>query len=194
MFTEIREFCERCGMPFCECADVSFAFVKNRSVFVYDDAMGDVIHAFKYGNHPAHGRALGKVMASRFSACFSDIELIVPVPMYRKKERSRGFNQANILAREIARDTGIAYDCKSLLRVRDTAAQSGLTAPARKVNLAGAFSLSGNSRAIVNKNILLVDDIMTTGSTLHECAGVLKRGGAATVYAYTLAAAVKKHS
>jgi len=198
-FTEVGEQCAVCGraLPLgqsCQCEGYHFAFVKNRSVFVYDNVMGEVIHAFKYGNHPAHGRVLGKVMAERFDAYFEEIDLIMPIPMYRPKERRRGFNQADILAREIALHTGITYDNKSLRRVRDTVAQSGLSVTEREANLAGAFKLASRNLSIVGKNVLLVDDIMTTGSTLDKCAAELLREGAAAVCGFTLSATIKRRN
>jgi len=197
---KIAEYCDVCGRPLthgytCECEGRVFEFTKNRSVFVYDDVMSNVIYAFKYGNHPAHGKALGKTMARHFDFYFKGIDLrhclIIPTPMFRPKERLRGFNQADILAREIARYTGILYDNKSLLRIRDTAAQSGLSAEEREINLANAFKLSRMPSPVAGKTILLVDDILTTGSTLNKCAAELLRGGAASVYGYTLSATVK---
>ncbi|MCL2698950.1 MAG: ComF family protein [Defluviitaleaceae bacterium] len=179
-------FCGDCRGVFTELGEQSGEHI---GVFVYDGVMSEVIHAFKYGNHPAHGRVLGRLMAERVDKYFEGIDLIVPVPMYRPKERHRGFNQADILAREIARHTKIAYDGKSLRRVRDTAAQSGLSSEERKTNLDGAFKLNA---PVTGKNILLIDDIMTTGSTLTECAEELQRGGAAGVRGYTLAATIKK--
>jgi ComF family protein len=174
------------------CGDCRGAFteIKERSpegyagVFLYDDLMSDVIHAFKYGNHPAHGRYLGRLMAERVHNYFGDIDIIMPVPMYRAKERQRGFNQADILAREIARCTGIAYDRGALRRVRDTAAQSELSSAERKTNLDGAFRVEPS--AADGKKILLVDDIMTTGSTLsgvRRGAFPRRRGGGIRIYA-----------
>lgn len=194
--TVIDAYCDVCGQMMqkgyaCECEGHDFVFVKNRSVFVYDAIMSDVIHAFKYGNHPAHGKVLGKIMASRFNCYFEHIDLIMPTPMYRAKERLRGFNQAALLAREIALHTGITYDNKSLIRVRDTTAQSGLSAAEREANLSNAFKWVGKPGSIAGKNILLVDDIMTTGSTLNECATALLREGCLGIYGYTLAAAIK---
>jgi len=193
-FTIIDEYCDVCGRPlpcgaYCECEGNDFVFVKNRSVFVYDDVMSDVIHAFKYGNHPAHGKALGRIMARRFSSYFEQIDLIMPIPMYRQKELRRGFNQADILAGEIASYTGVKYDGKSLKRIRNTKAQSGLSDVERELNLGGAFKLTRPLAA--DKSILLVDDIMTTGSTMNKCAAELLRNKAAKVYGYSLSAAIK---
>lgn len=191
-------YCERCGRPkempdkICkECKDKDMSFVKNRSTFIYDENMRDIIHRFKYGNHPGYGKHLGGIMAANFDRHFQKFDLIIPVPLSKQRHRERGFNQSEILAREIALKKGIALCAANLKRIRDTAAQSGLTAKQRSENLAGAFKAS-NPSEIDQKTILLVDDIFTTGSTINYCAMELMAAGAHEVYSSTLAIALKK--
>ena len=111
--------------------------------------------------------------------------LIVPVPLHKKRQNWRGFNQSAELAKLLAKKTGLKYsDC--LLRTRNTKQQVGLPASERRQNIKGAFALTHNSSPITH-NIILIDDVWTTGSTLKECCYILKKGGAKEVWALTMA-------
>jgi competence protein ComFC len=112
---------------------------------------------------------------------------IVPVPLYPTKQKKRGYNQAEILAKDLGKKFNIPV--KNLLkRIRDTKAQVELKTKERKVNIKGAFSIIHNSEFMINNSsIFLIDDVVTTGSTLLECANVLKRAGAKRVFGVTLA-------
>lgn len=110
--------------------------------------------------------------------------LIVPVPLYWKRQNWRGFNQSSLLAKALAKKTGLKY-LEALKRVKNTKPQVGLEAYLRKQNIKGAFSPS--ITYTLDANILLIDDVWTTGSTLRECCYILKRAGAKQVWALTLA-------
>ena len=112
-------------------------------------------------------------------------QLVVPVPLGPKRQRSRGYNQAALIARPIARALDITYAPQALLRIRETRSQVGLHAADRQHNLAGAFL--ADQQICQDKSILLVDDIATTGTTLRECARALKQASARQVYAFTVA-------
>jgi ComF family protein len=122
-----------------------------------------------------------------------DYSLIIPVPLHPRKLRQRGFNQSVVLAREISRRHGVAMDFRTLRRVVDTASQTGLKKKERRSNIRKAFSITGPER-IRGQNILLVDDVYTTGSTLSECARTLLKAGAEAVGALTLARAIQEPS
>lgn len=113
-------------------------------------------------------------------------DLIVPVPLHRQRLRQRSYNQALLLAREIAGHRGGEVEKKLLRKVRETVPQHDLSACARKSNLAGAFQLT---RELSGQKVLLVDDVMTTGATVDMCSRVLLRGGAAEVIVAVLARA-----
>jgi len=112
-------------------------------------------------------------------------DCVVPVPLHWRKRWSRGFNQAELLAREAARTRGTPV-LRALRRKKPTATQAGLASAGRRRNVAGAFVLR-SAADVRGKRILLVDDVMTTGATANACANVLKRGGAKSVSLATLA-------
>jgi ComF family protein len=113
-------------------------------------------------------------------------DAVVPVPLHWWRRWRRGFNQSELLAREISRRTG-APIAGALRRIRATSAQAGLTHGARRRNVAGAFRARGASQTVAGKNVLLIDDVMTTGSTGAACALALKRAGARRVTLLTVA-------
>jgi len=106
--------------------------------------------------------------------------IIVPVPLHKKRLKWRGFNQAEELSKELAGFFGLPLFSNYLIRVKETLPQAALSQPARQENVKGVF-LAGDKETIENKNILLVDDIFTTGATMEECAGLLKAAGAGKV-------------
>lgn len=112
--------------------------------------------------------------------------VVTCVPMWREKERKRGFNQAKVLAEIVAREFGLK-EVDLLLRIRPTSPMFGLKKAERRENVRGAFKLIDPAKKMVNQSIILVDDVWTTGATMRECAGVLKRSGAETVWGLTLA-------
>lgn len=119
---------------------------------------------------------------------FEGLEIVVSVPLHPKKKRQRGFNQAEIVAHEIARLSEIAFVKDALVKKKDTPPQTSLVAEERKRNVRGAFNLKKREE-IEGKIVLLVDDVYTTGSTLRECSKVLLKGGVLEVRALTLAQA-----
>jgi ComF family protein len=154
-----------------------------RSLGVYESVLLDAIHAFKYGGNLTLGERLGRLMAQHD----------YPVPLHPRRLRQRGFNQAVILAREISRSHDMAMDFRTLRRVVDTGSQTGLKKEERRSNIRKAFSITDPER-IRGQNILLVDDVYTTGSTLGECARTLLKAGAEVVGALTLARAIQEPS
>ncbi len=110
----------------------------------------------------------------------------MPVPLYPKRERERGFNQAGLLAEELSRGMGLPVLTRGMRRVRATATQTRLTAAQRVHNVRGVFAVSAPDR-VRGARVVLVDDVMTTGATVNECARVLKAAGAAAVMVVTVA-------
>jgi ComF family protein len=116
-------------------------------------------------------------------------ELVIPVPLHPRRLRARGFNPAGLLARRVARECGVRFAPVALRRVRDTPSQTGLTRGARQRNVAGAFDLRGTAAGCV----WLVDDVVTTGATLSECARVLRRAGARHIVGLCAARTPRSH-
>lgn len=173
-------------------------FVRAVAFGTYRGRMRDAIHAFKYGRlHPAaHG--LGRLLAHAIAQLAGEAPaelLVVPVPLHRSKHAQRGFNQARALAREALEFLAKSHTAwrltlapSALMRLRATESQAGLTPRMRRLNVRGAFSVS-DPAAVDGKDILLVDDILTTGATARAAARALRRAGANSVYVATLARA-----
>jgi ComF family protein len=193
--------CPCCGIPlpgaegtdhFCgDCLRARPPFSVARSVARYETILLDAIHTFKYNGKITNGQVLGKMMAEYEYHDFniSSYSLIIPVPLHRRRLRERGFNQAVILAKEIAGRFSLPLDLRSLKRRIFTEAQVGLGKDRRASNVKGAFDVS-DSEKIAGQKIILVDDVYTTGSTVRECAGILMKNKAAEVAVLTLARAV----
>ncbi|MBI2681908.1 MAG: ComF family protein [Acidobacteriales bacterium] len=155
----------------------------------YEGALRDLIHLLKYDRVRTAARPLGVLLAEAIrSEDLGERPLLVPVPLHRAKYRLRGFNQAEEIARVALRLTGIDLDPHALVRRRATVSQTGMTPLQRRDNVRGAFAVRPRARqALAGRNIILVDDVMTTGATAHECARVLLRAGAAQVWVATAA-------
>ena len=150
------------------------------------DAGQEAIWKFKYGNAPVMARSLAELAAPLLSAPeFAQSDLIVPVPLHFLRLWSRSYNQSELLARELARRLRIPW-CNALKRVRPTGHQAALDRAERLKNLKGAFRVRKASR-VANQKILLVDDVLTTGATLHCAAEVLLAAGAKEVNIFVAA-------
>ena len=148
----------------------------------YEGPLRELIHLFKYGKVRSLARPLGNLLAAALPLDES-FDAIAPVPLHWRRQWQRGFNQSELLARNIAGRTGIPV-VLALRRLRSTSAQAGLNNAGRRQNVAGAFACRRGARwarRIQAKRILLVDDVMTTGSTAAACALALNRAGAARV-------------
>lgn len=117
---------------------------------------------------------------------FLYFDVIMPLPLHKSRMREREFNQAQVLARHINSDLGLAFSCENLKRIRPTTSQTELGGDERRKNIRDCFKLK-NADQVKGKNILLVDDVLTTGATCSEAAGVLKEAGAKAVFVITLA-------
>lgn len=161
-------------------------FTRARAAGVYEDALREAIHALKFGRVRALVRPLGKVMVQTWEADAARVDLIVPVPLHPARVRQRGFNQSELLAREVARTLGLPMRPHALKRCRATAAQSGLGAADRRMNVSGAFEAVER----VPETVLLIDDVFSTGFTVSACARALLRAGSVAVYVLTAAMAL----
>jgi ComF family protein len=146
------------------------------------------IHRFKYGRDVSHARPLADLMTAVLRNV-SGYDAIVPVPLHLARLRWRGFNQAVLLARPIARFWRIPLEALALRRSRPTAPQVGLGEAERRRNIAGAFEIR-DSAAIRRRRILLIDDVYTTGATVEECSRIVLEGGALAVDVAVVARAI----
>jgi ComF family protein len=190
------EICEICGEPsvktICKrCAASRPSLVHIRSWAVFKQPIRNALHTLKYRNNIGLGLSLAASIAPGLQELHWPIEAIIPIPLSEKRYRERGYNQVDLFARPLAQLNGVVYLPKGLRRARHTRSQVGLSIDERKQNLQQAFQ--ADERFIAGKNILLVDDVCTTGATLIEAALTLTQSGATSVYAYTVARAVSHH-
>lgn len=150
----------------------------------YEGALRKLIHQFKYFGMKPLARPLGAMLSATLPR-ETGFDAIVPVPLHWRRQWGRKFNQSELLALELARRTGLPM-VRALRRVRPTMAQAGLTNPARRRNVAGAFACR-RPGPIAGKRVLLIDDVLTTGSTGAACAAALRRAGANYVALLTVA-------
>lgn len=178
--------CSRCGSPVgerCICHHLSLALDSLRSAAWYDGWLRTAIQTFKYQGEYARDGHLASLLLPLVAEFSSDI-CLAPVPLHPVRERQRGYNQAGRLAARLSSGTGLTV-VPALHRTMKTLQQVGLPASARTTNVRGAFTAE---RAVVDgRRVLLVDDVVTTGSTLGSCAEALKAGGASWVGAITVA-------
>jgi ComF family protein len=163
----------------------------------YDRGLRELIHLLKYNMVRPAANVLGRMLAEALVGLEpefrADSVLVVPVPLYKGKQRQRGFNQAELIARsalKIHRDERLLFVTDILRRTRATQSQIGLTSHQRRENMRGAFAVQ-SAVEVTGREIVLVDDVYTTGTTATECARVLRKAGAAKVWVATVARTLK---
>ncbi len=198
-------FCPRCGRPFwgkghahppshrcqaCRTRPPQYRLARSAVLYERDDPLREILLLFKHGRRIALGGHLGRLMARRAADLLGHptVDSIVPVPLHRGRERERGFNQADILASAVGKCLRRPVLRSTVRRIRATPPQVGKPRE-RARNVRGAFAVL-NPEQIEGRSILLIDDVLTTGATVNECAKVLMKAGARTVLVYTLARAL----
>jgi ComF family protein len=164
----------------------------------YDGGLRDLIHLLKFQQVRPAAAVLGRMLAGTIAGTEKAMPVgtiaVVPVPLHKRKQAQRGFNQAEAIARaalkQLSRPQRFDLTTGVLVRRRETGSQIGLTSHQRRENLRGAFAVSDPTR-ILGRDILLIDDVLTTGTTASECARVLLRAGAARVWVATVARTLK---
>jgi ComF family protein len=196
-----RPYCERLGTPFevdlgpglispAAIADPP-VFARARAACRFDGTARELVHRLKYGDRTELALMLGRMMAQAGRELIAEADLIVPVPLHRFRLWTRRFNQAAALGAAIARQTSRSFAPQALARVKRTKQQVGLTRAQRADNLQGAFKVLPAMRPLIEgRRILLVDDVLTTGSTVNAASRALLRGGARTVDVLTFARVV----
>ena len=209
--------CPRCGSQVAPhaatekgcaaCRGRPFAFRRAVAPFRYEGIVRDLILAFKLGKRPSLAYVLGALLCDRLAegGLTQVVDVVVPVPLHWWRRTQRGFNQARLLALEVGARFGLPVALRLLRRGRATSSQTGFSRLGRQANVRGAFAVrtawvgqSGVRRlaarllgahGLLGKRVLVIDDVMTTGSTAHECAHTLREAGAAEVLVATIARA-----
>lgn len=190
-------FCEVCGIPIdrtglcpdCQRARPRYHVLRSWSAF--DVPIRNALHRLKYRRDIGLGDALAAQLSEYVSMLGWPVELIVPVPLGRRRLQERGYNQVGLIARPLSLAMGIAYSSDALVRVKETRSQVGLTKTERRENVSGAFS--ARPRRVKGRVVLLMDDVATTGSTLSSCAEAFYAAGARDVFAFTVSRALPRH-
>ncbi len=187
-------FCMKCGKALkdntkeycvdCECAN--HVFDRSRALYEYD-SVKEAIYRFKYGKRREYVHFFGKQLSTYLGEEIEGFgaEAIIPVPLHKDREKSRGYNQAALLAGALSEETGIPVLEDLVLRTKATVPQKELKEKERQNNLKNAFKMARNDVKL--KTIIVVDDIYTTGATMDEMAMCLKNAGAKKVYGISLA-------
>ena len=197
-------YCKLCGMPFenekdanlnlvcAACASKKKVTRMDRSAMFYDDFSKKLILDFKFYGRTQNAQILTKWLYAAGADIFLEgVDLIMPVPLSYRRLLRRGYNQSAILARLLAKQTGVKVDVLNLKKTKHTPPQSLLAGNARLKNVKNAFRLQKEDK-VRGKRVVLVDDVLTTGATLNECAAVLKKAGALSVDTLTIARVKKE--
>ena len=191
--------CPQCGQPFSSpvalahspthtcgaCRQRPPAFTKAWSLYAYQSPLKEALGLLKYRKKVTLAHPLSRLLIQHVPLLPS-VDMIMPVPLHAQRLREREFNQSALLAKPLSQHLGLPLVLGQLIRVRQTVPQTSLTKKERLLNLRGAFAVS-QSEKIRGKTILLVDDVMTTGTTIHECAKTLLKAGSNQVYGLSLA-------
>jgi ComF family protein len=186
--------CNCCGDPFAvlldenegqllcpNCLETPPQYKKQRCVFKYDEHSSFIISKFKYSDATYVANYIAPQLQNISREFIDDIDVITSIPLHLKKLVRRKYNQSAILANKLGRLSGKKVDNMLLKRIKDTTSQAGLERSKRLKNIKGSFTVP-NPRKLEGKNILLVDDVITTGATIAEATKVLLKGGAKKVY------------
>ncbi len=182
--------CDVCWLPrrgsSCQtCAEHPIFLNRLRSVFRYGGEVQRLVQAFKFQGQSS----LGRTLAAQLTGCYAEhafaADIVVPVPLSGARRRRRGYNQAALLAREVARELGLPMS-EAMRRLGNPTPQARSTAEQRRRNVSGVFEVA-KSEAVAGRRVLLIDDVATTGATLSACAEALLATGASEVIGLTLA-------
>ena len=187
-------FCLKCGKPvenedteYCgDCLRKKHVFNEGRAALVYDEITSKSIYAFKYNARREYALFYARIISERLERKIRlwNPDAIIPVPIHKSKLKSRGYNQAALIANELSKRLGIPCNEGILIRRAPTKVQKNLSASQREINLKKAFIVKRNSVEL--KSVLVVDDIYTTGSTMDAIASCLKGAGIGEVFFVTL--------
>lgn len=186
--------CKRCGKPiryaekeYChDCAEHTFRYEQGKSIWLHKGPVRWSVYQFKYHNRRIYAEFYAKEWWRLYGSKLKewDIDVIIPIPLHPKRRRKRGYNQSEILATELGKHCGIPVERKAVARVINTRPQKELNDKARKKNVEEAFCVTKYWKHA--RNVLLIDDIYTTGNTIDSVASILREKGAEKVYFLTI--------
>lgn len=192
----VGQVCFKCGIPihsidrYCDFCKKSKPYEMARSCYEYKGKIVTLIHNLKFNNAQYLAEDFSKDLCKLYKTEKYSCDIVIPVPMTQARLKSRGYNQAGLLANGLSKLINLPYDENNLLKIKDTKSQVGLDFSERKNNLIDAFKTK-DKKFFKGKKVLLVDDIFTTGATIECCARALKKGGASQVFAITVAHTMK---
>jgi ComF family protein len=162
-----------------------------RSWAVFDSPIQNGLHTMKYRRNVAFGESLAMQMTDFVRSLHWPIDVMIPVPLGAKRLKERGYNQVGLVARPLAYQLGLRYEPDALRKTRETRSQVGLGISERSENVRDAYQ--ADAEVVKGKNILIMDDVATTGSTISACTAALLSAGAQEVYVLTIARALSHH-
>lgn len=171
------------------CKEHKREFDMARSVCKYNDFMANMITKFKYHNHPYMANTFAHMLTKKFKEMNILPDYVIPVPITKKREKERGFNQAFLIADVFAKENNLKLLDDVLIKTKEAKHQADLGYAERQQNIVGSFKVQ-NKKAVSGKTILIIDDVLTTGATSSACAEVLKKAKAKNVYVLCVAATV----
>lgn len=187
--------CKKCGRlqhdeaDYClTCQEHKREFDFARSCAVYDDVAKEIVRGIKFGGKKYFAKYMANFLVDRYKDTFENvsIDVVVPVPLTKKKKIERGYNQSWEIAKEFAKAVDLTADDSVAVKIKETQEQARLSGKEREDNIKGAFEVK-NLEIIKDKSVLIIDDVMTTGSTASEIARILKKAKAKHVYLLTFA-------
>jgi competence protein ComFC len=202
-FAEIEplhgHLCKKCGYPLlgkgnlCEdCRFTPLPYTQMRSWASYSGVVQEAIHSLKYKRNLAMGRTLTQPLVEIVKQSGWKIDLVVPIPLSRSRLRSRGYNQAALISRTLAAQLDIQHSSTTVKRIRNTSTQIEMDVNKRFTNLLDAFY--ANPATLKKRNILIIDDVITTGATMQNCSNALLKAGAENIYCLSVARAILRHT
>ena len=163
-----------------------------RSWAVFDSPVQNALHTLKYRRNMGIGDAIAQQMAEFVRALDFDVDMLIPVPLGKKRLKERGYNQVALVARPLAYELGLEYAPQGLWKARETRSQVGLNISQRRENVSKAYQ--AEVKVVKRRSILLMDDVATTGSTIQSATQALLSAGAGDVHAVTVARALSHHN